>query len=156
MKKKKGFTLIELIAVVAILAVLAAVAVPRVISYVEKSKITALKTTCKILNDATLSAYNDGYLDNLIKKTRPQVENEASMSNDEVLNYVNLNEIVNLLYEKGLLKGNEKNTRNVIKNLSVFGYVDLIIKAPENMIKVDSNGGLTQESANEIYEKYWK
>ncbi len=48
-KKKKGFTLIELIAVIAILSVLAIIAVPRVISYVEKSKIVAIKTEAKVI-----------------------------------------------------------------------------------------------------------
>ncbi|WP_010239278.1 prepilin-type N-terminal cleavage/methylation domain-containing protein [Clostridium arbusti] len=45
-KKKKGFTLVELIAVIAILAILAAIIVPRVASYTGKA------TTSRYLADA--------------------------------------------------------------------------------------------------------
>ena len=38
MKKKKGFTLIELMAVIAIIAILAAVLVPTVSGYITRSK----------------------------------------------------------------------------------------------------------------------
>ena len=44
MKKKKGFTLIELMAVIAIIAILAAVLVPTVSGYIERSKKTAIIT----------------------------------------------------------------------------------------------------------------
>lgn len=48
-KKKKGFTLIELIAVVAILIILAAILVPNIVGYVNRSKIAALKSDAKIV-----------------------------------------------------------------------------------------------------------
>lgn len=44
MKKKKGFTLIELMAVIAIIAILAAVLVPTVSGYINRSKKTAVIT----------------------------------------------------------------------------------------------------------------
>ena len=43
-KRKKGFTLIELMAVIAIIAVLAAVLVPTVNGYITRSKMTAILT----------------------------------------------------------------------------------------------------------------
>lgn len=47
MKKKKGFTLIELMAVIAIIAILAAVLVPTVTGYINRSKKTAIITQCR-------------------------------------------------------------------------------------------------------------
>ena len=41
MKKKKGFTLIELVAVLVILAVLATIVTPLVLSIIKKSKVSA-------------------------------------------------------------------------------------------------------------------
>lgn len=69
-KKKKGFTLIELIAVIAILAVLAAIAVPRVISYVEKSKKVAIQTEAATIYNAAEAAYNDGRLKDITDSTK--------------------------------------------------------------------------------------
>ena len=43
-KKKKGFTLIELMAVIAIIAILAAVLVPTVSGYIQRAKKTAIIT----------------------------------------------------------------------------------------------------------------
>lgn len=43
-KKKKGFTLIELMAVIAIIAILAAVLVPTVSGYIKRAKKTAIVT----------------------------------------------------------------------------------------------------------------
>ena len=56
-KKKKGFTLIELIAVIAILAILGAVIVPNIISYMDKSKRTNVISSCKVIVNA-VEAYN--------------------------------------------------------------------------------------------------
>lgn len=57
MKKKKGFTLIELMAVIAIIAILAAVLVPTVSGYINRSKKTAVITQVRTLVNA-VETYN--------------------------------------------------------------------------------------------------
>lgn len=56
-KKKKGFTLIELMAVIAIVAILAAVLVPTVNGYINRSKKTAIITECRTVMNA-IETYN--------------------------------------------------------------------------------------------------
>lgn len=51
-KKKKGFTLIELMAVIAIIAILAAVLVPTVSGYITRAKKTAVITQCRSVMNA--------------------------------------------------------------------------------------------------------
>ena len=56
-KKKKGFTLIELMAVIAIIAILAAVIVPTVTGYINRAKKTAIITECRTVMNA-IETYN--------------------------------------------------------------------------------------------------
>ena len=56
-KKKKGFTLIELMAVIAIIAILAAVLVPTVSGYISRSKKTAIITQVRNVVNA-IETYN--------------------------------------------------------------------------------------------------
>ena len=56
-KKKKGFTLVELIAVMAILAILAAVIAPKASAYILKAKKTKIVQQCHTLILA-VDAYN--------------------------------------------------------------------------------------------------
>ena len=57
MKKKKGFTIIELMAVIAIIAILAAVLVPTVSGYITRSKKTAVITQVRTIVNA-VESYN--------------------------------------------------------------------------------------------------
>ncbi|MGL4876323.1 MAG: prepilin-type N-terminal cleavage/methylation domain-containing protein [Clostridium sp.] len=68
-KKKKGFTLVELIAVIAILAVLAAIAVPNVIKYIDNAKAVAAQTEAATIYNAATAAYTDGSLGDTTNKT---------------------------------------------------------------------------------------
>lgn len=56
-KKKKGFTLIELMAVIAIIAILAAVLVPTVTGYINRAKKTAIVTQVRNVVSA-VETYN--------------------------------------------------------------------------------------------------
>ncbi|UZW15740.1 prepilin-type N-terminal cleavage/methylation domain-containing protein [Clostridium pasteurianum] len=55
--KKKGFTLIEVIAVIAILAIMGAILVPNVLGYREKAQKSNIQTSAKTIMN-TIEAYN--------------------------------------------------------------------------------------------------
>ncbi|EOT2960086.1 prepilin-type N-terminal cleavage/methylation domain-containing protein [Clostridium perfringens] len=59
-KKKKGFTLIELIIVIAIIAILAAIAIPNFLSIQRKSRVKADIASAKTIYDATSALIADG------------------------------------------------------------------------------------------------
>ena len=68
-RKKKGFTLIELMAVIAIIAVLAAVLVPTVTGYITRAKKAAVITQARTVMNA-VETYNQSASDtNKIKDT---------------------------------------------------------------------------------------
>lgn len=61
-KKKKGFTLIELIIVIAIIAILAAIAIPNFLSIQRKSKVKADIASAKTIYDATSALIAEGQI----------------------------------------------------------------------------------------------
>lgn len=61
-KKKKGFTLIELIIVIAIIAILAAIAIPNFLSIQRKAKVKADVASAKTIYDATSALIAEGQI----------------------------------------------------------------------------------------------
>ena len=59
-KKKKGFTLIELIIVIAIIAILAAIAIPNFLSIQRKARVKADIASAKTIYDATSALVAEG------------------------------------------------------------------------------------------------
>ena len=59
-KKKKGFTLIELIIVIAIIAILAAIAIPNFLSIQRKARVKADIASAKTIYDATSALIAEG------------------------------------------------------------------------------------------------
>ena len=124
-KKKKGFTLIELMAVVAIIAILAAVLVPTVNGYITRSKKTAIITQARTvvnaiesMNATTVEGAKITYSTNKLKDelaTGGQLANSDLVKASDVKNIqeetlkelqtINNNEDGNIL-DKIVLEGN--------------------------------------------------
>lgn len=85
-KKKKGFTLIELIIVIAIIAILAAIAIPNFLSIQRKARVKADIASAKTIYDATSALIAEGKIvptTNTVTFTLDNDKVTAEPKNDE-------------------------------------------------------------------------
>ena len=59
MKKKKGFTLVELLAVIVILAVILVIAVPQIMSVIESARKGSIESTAKLIAEGAEREYTN-------------------------------------------------------------------------------------------------
>lgn len=128
MKKKKGFTLIELMAVIAIIAILAAVLVPTVTGYINRSKKTAIVSQVR----------------NVI--TAVETHNATATGDNIIATTITVNELVGVegdpLIEADLLT---EDATNRLSNMTVG--VAQMINGDSNAVKnIEINGDGTFKS----------
>ncbi|MDK0967122.1 prepilin-type N-terminal cleavage/methylation domain-containing protein [Clostridium perfringens] len=82
-KKKKGFTLIELIIVIAIIAILAAIAIPNFLSIQRKARVKADIASAKTIYDATSALVAEGkIIPGTELNTVTEIETSQNSNND--------------------------------------------------------------------------
>ncbi|EGT0012996.1 TPA: prepilin-type N-terminal cleavage/methylation domain-containing protein [Clostridium perfringens] len=110
-KKKKGFTLIELIVVIAIIAILAAIAIPNYLSIQRDSKVKADVTSAKSIYDATsvliaqdkITATNGKFDANILLDEATAKKDEKSK---DIVNYLANDKGIKALTSQSINGGN--------------------------------------------------
>lgn len=136
-RKDKGFTLIELIAVVAIIAILASIIVPRVISYVHKSRQVTIQTEAKTIYTTAEQAYNDGIL--VPTKENTDINPENPNGKPE-FDFMQLSYVMKKLNDNDLITSKVKEKDKLLYRVGELGWLKHIINAKTEEIKVDSDG----------------
>ncbi|MGN8774368.1 prepilin-type N-terminal cleavage/methylation domain-containing protein [Candidatus Weimeria sp. HCP3S3_B5] len=126
-KNNKGFTLIELIVVIAIIAVLAAILAPQYLRYVEKSRVSADKSTENELINVVKTACADEDLYSKLSTKKTDIL-EWSSSGITVKASDFTNEIKANFSSADLAKGPKSNTYKE-QTLTVSAEVDATTKA---------------------------
>ena len=81
MKKKKGFTLVELLAVIVILAVILVIAVPQIMSVIESARKGSIESTAKLIAEAGEREYTNRKI--LGKDTNIKCSDVSSMNSND-------------------------------------------------------------------------
>ncbi len=81
MKKKKGFTLVELLAVIVILAVILVIAVPQIMSVIESARKGSIESTAKLIAESAEREYTNRKI--LGKDTNIKCSDVSSMNSND-------------------------------------------------------------------------
>ena len=81
MKKKKGFTLVELLAVIVILAVILVIAVPQIMSVIESARKGSIESTAKLIAEGAEREYTNRKI--LGKDTNIECRDVSSMNSND-------------------------------------------------------------------------
>ena len=81
MKKKKGFTLVELLAVIVILAVILVIAVPQIMSVIESARKGSIESTAKLIAEGAEREYTNRKI--LGKDTNIECSDVSSMNSND-------------------------------------------------------------------------
>ncbi len=82
MRKKRGFTLVELLIVLAVIMIIAGVAIPQFVSFLEKSRVNAAKAEIETMGSAVREVRKDSgsYIENLNQLGDRSSPDEAKFS----------------------------------------------------------------------------
>ncbi|WP_290441307.1 prepilin-type N-terminal cleavage/methylation domain-containing protein [Clostridium tagluense] len=120
LKKKKGFTLIELIIVISIIAVLAAIAVPKYASIQKDAKVKADIATAKTIADAVIVLVAQDKVSETIGTSDAPAEIKAGATGDAAV----IGDYLQLIPTSAVYK--DKNFSVVVSNGIAKVYVDNI------------------------------
>ena len=125
-KKKKGFTLIELIIVIAIIAILAAIAIPNFLSIQRKAKVKADVASAKTVYDATSALIAEGKI--VPKSTTDNTNPDKPITLDEVFTLNGPNDSD----DKGTINNSQNATEEQAKALTSYLQTIPVPKSVDN------------------------
>ena len=168
MKKKKGFTLVELLAVIVILAVILVMAVPQIMSVIESARKGSIESTAKLIAEGAEREYTNRKI--LGKDTNIKCSDVSSMNSNDygtcVITFDNAGKATVKVTGKGKFEGytcngNSTNMECVKGEIpgptetaaQYFGYEEnaideVIVKDKDKCVAYLPTIGATEEQAN--------
>ena len=119
--KKRGFTLIELMAVIAIIAILSAVLIPTISGYITRSKKSVVINQCKRLYKVIeLREVEEQFtFKNNEKQVKDIFEENASFYNYDLIKKDDFNKILNVRLENELVTIATGNLEEILKKIEI-------------------------------------
>lgn len=119
--KKRGFTLIELMAVITIIAILSAVLIPTISGYITRSKKSVVINQCKRLYKVIeLREVEEQFtFKNNEKQVKDIFEENASFYNYDLIKKDDFNKILNVRLENELVTIATGNLEEILKKIEI-------------------------------------